>query len=308
MEGYIKAYRRMLEWCWFRDPAVSHLFIYLLLRANYYDADWRGITISRGQLITSRYTLSIETGLKEKVVRRGLKALEKTGEIHVKSTSQYSLITICNFSEYQCDENSIGQQRANIGPAKGQQRASKGPQIKKEKNKINKESSLCSDSSLVSAPTIHKNNIDHKAFMQFFNKEMAGKAIPQLKLMNKLRQGMLNARVREHGKEAVDIVVRKAAASSWLNGGSGKFVANFNWLFKQNNFLKVFEGNYDDNHPFPTSGQPNTLPLQLKTDSTIITPRNTSFNFSSYEDYRKTEQKKRREDYTEAVAEILNRH
>ena len=81
------------------------------------------------------------------------------------------------------------------------------------------------------APTISEDKIDHQAFMQFFNKEMAGKTIPKIVEMNKLRKGMLNARVKEYGKDAVAVVVRKAAASTWLNGGGGEFVASFDWLF-----------------------------------------------------------------------------
>ena len=28
MEGYIKIFRKKLEWRWFRDPSVAHLFEY----------------------------------------------------------------------------------------------------------------------------------------------------------------------------------------------------------------------------------------------------------------------------------------
>lgn len=305
MNGFIKLFRMMLVWRWFRDPSVAHLFTYLLLRANYSDAEWKDITICRGQLITSRYTLSKETGLSEKVIRRCLKALVKTGEISIQTTSQYSLITVCKYTEYQGEGDVVDQEVASKGPAKGQRKA-----INKEREERNNgRSSLRSDSSSVLAPTISEDKIDHQAFMQFFNKEMAGKTIPKIVEMNKLRKGMLNARVKEYGKDAVAVVVRKAAASTWLNGGGGEFVASFDWLFKPKNFIKVYEGNYDDHHTnsAPISKQPSQGLVSTNSNiSTIISTTN-SFKFSSYEQHRKDEQQKRLQEYSEAVNEILER-
>ena len=101
MEGFIKLLRQILDWRWFRDPHVAHLFVYLLLRANYTDAEWRDIVIKRGQLVTSRDTLVHETGLTESMVKRGLRVLRKTGEIQTKSTNQYTVVTIAKYDEYQ---------------------------------------------------------------------------------------------------------------------------------------------------------------------------------------------------------------
>lgn len=123
MEGYIREYRKIMQWRWYHDIAVAHLFRHLILSANYTTADWQDITISRGQLVTSRQKLAYETGLTEKMVRRCLKALEKTGEIQLQSSNKYTLITICKYSEYQGTGDSIGQHRANTGPAEGLQRA-----------------------------------------------------------------------------------------------------------------------------------------------------------------------------------------
>ena len=125
MDGYIKFFRSILDWRWFRDPAVAHLYTYLLLRASYTEMDWHDIAIGKGQLITSRHTLSVETGLSEKVVRRCLKALEKTGEISIKPTTHYTLITICKYAEYQmCN---LSQELVNNGPSEDQQESNDGP-------------------------------------------------------------------------------------------------------------------------------------------------------------------------------------
>ncbi len=291
MEGYIKLFRNMLEWRWFRDPSVAHLFTYLLLRVNYSDAEWKGITIRRGQLITSRNTLAHETGLTEKVVRRCLTTLVRTGEISVRTTSQYSLITICKYAEYQGGRDAVDQEGASKRPAMGQQTAINN----KERESNNKEASLRSDSLSVHAPTKSDEKIDYQAFIAFFNQTMTGKVIPQISRLTKKRQGMLNARVREYGKDSVVMVVRKAANSCWLNGGGGQFVANFDWLFSPANFIKVLEGNYDDRASSQSSIEYSSSPVQ------------SNFKFSSYEEHRYNEQKKRLDSYAEAVDETLNR-
>lgn len=241
MEGYVRLYRKIILWQWYRDIAVAHLFRHLILCANYTASNWQGITVSRGQLVSSRQKLAYETGLTEKVVRRCLKVLEKTGEIQLQHTNKYTLITICKYSEYQSDESAVSQQRAINGPAEGRQES-----INKKRNKSkNVESSLCSDSMSAPKPTNPNEGIDYGAIMAFFNQEMDGKSIPPIKMMTRKRQGMLNARVKEHGKDAVKVVIKNAADSSWLNGGGGKFVANFDWLFRPANFIKVLEGNYN---------------------------------------------------------------
>ncbi len=116
MVGYIKLFRSITQWLWYTDFQVCHLFIHLILTANFYDSEWQEITILRGQLVTSRLRLAKETGLSEKVVRRCLKSLEKTGEIFVEPTNKYSIITIRHYADYQGDVLKSGQQRANRGP------------------------------------------------------------------------------------------------------------------------------------------------------------------------------------------------
>ena len=136
MEGYVKIYRSISEWRWYQDPAVAHLFIHLLIKANYTDTEWHDITIRRGQLISSRKSLSKETGLTEKVIRRCIKALRKTGEITVDSTTQYSLITIVKYSEYQGETTKMGQAEANERPTLGQRKATNKEREKQRKEEV----------------------------------------------------------------------------------------------------------------------------------------------------------------------------
>jgi len=93
--------------------------------------------------------------------------------------------------------------------------------------------------------------IDLKAFADFFNKTMEaqGAQIPPVRDLRpkSKRTTFLLARFREYGKEALAEAVKKAAASDFLNGGGSRgFVADFEWLFRPNNFPRILEGTYDN--------------------------------------------------------------
>lgn len=52
-EGFIKLYRKMLEWGWYDDGPTKDVFIHLLLIASYEDKFYRGIPLERGQVVTT---------------------------------------------------------------------------------------------------------------------------------------------------------------------------------------------------------------------------------------------------------------
>jgi len=76
--GWIKLHRKIVEWEWFQDSDTFRLFLYLILKANHREKQWKGITISRGQLVTGRKMLSRELGISEQTVRTCLKRLKST--------------------------------------------------------------------------------------------------------------------------------------------------------------------------------------------------------------------------------------
>lgn len=85
--------------------------------------------------------------------------------------------------------------------------------------------------------------------ISFFNSEMgrAGAAVPRIKSLDGARLEQVRSRLREHGKEALAAMIRKAAVSDFLNGRNERgFTATFDWLIRPANFVKVIEGNYDN--------------------------------------------------------------
>lgn len=109
--GYIKLWRKLKHFDWYKEPNVLSLWIHILIRANYEDVKWKGEQIDRGSFITSLNSLSYETGLSIQQVRTALDKLEITNNITNKSTNKYRTITVINYNEYQCsnkqDDNQI---------------------------------------------------------------------------------------------------------------------------------------------------------------------------------------------------------
>jgi len=110
MEGWIKLHRKFIDWEWFQDKNMVHLFLYLLLSANHKDNKWQGVDIKRGQLITGINKLNEKTKISIQSIRTCLSKLKSTGEITIEPTSKYSIITIFNYDSYQTLETATNKQ------------------------------------------------------------------------------------------------------------------------------------------------------------------------------------------------------
>ena len=107
MEGWIKIHRGLLDWEWYSDTNCVRMALHLLLKANFQTKRWRGITVERGQLVTSRSMLARETGLSEREVRTAIAKLEKSDFLTSRATSSYTIVTICNYEKYQSTESAV---------------------------------------------------------------------------------------------------------------------------------------------------------------------------------------------------------
>jgi DNA replication protein DnaD len=114
-DGYIKLYKKLFKWQWYKDSNTLHVFITLLLDANYDDSKVGFEIIKRGQVLTSIKRLQELTGLSTQQIRTSLKKLEKSQEINKQITNKYSIITIKNYDNYQIvnKQVTINQQSSN---------------------------------------------------------------------------------------------------------------------------------------------------------------------------------------------------
>lgn len=102
--GYIKIYRSILDWEWASNKRMLLFWIYLLMKANWEDKEWCGITIKRGSFVTTISELSEEVGLPVITVRRYLDLLRMSEQVSIKMSKKHTTISICNYGSYQANE------------------------------------------------------------------------------------------------------------------------------------------------------------------------------------------------------------
>lgn len=110
MNGFIKIHRSFIHWEWYKNNNTRFVFLHLLITANFAPKRWQGITIERGQLVTSKAKLAYELGLSMQQIKTVFSNLRSTGEITTKATNKYTIITICKYASYQNLENENNQQ------------------------------------------------------------------------------------------------------------------------------------------------------------------------------------------------------
>jgi predicted transcriptional regulator len=104
-----KLWRKIKDWEWYKNSETLHLFLHLLINANYQDCRFMGHEIKRGSLASGRKMLSEETGISEQTIRTSLDRLKSTNEITIKPTRRFSIITLCKYEDYQGDVIEINQ-------------------------------------------------------------------------------------------------------------------------------------------------------------------------------------------------------
>lgn len=103
--GWIRIDKKIIDWEWYTDSNTFHLFLHLLLTCNYEKKKWRGMIIEPGQRVITFRKLAKEIGLSLQQIRTCFDRLKSTHSLTQRSTHQYTLITICNYKDYQLSEN-----------------------------------------------------------------------------------------------------------------------------------------------------------------------------------------------------------
>lgn len=194
--GYIKLFRQIVDWEWYDDIPTCRLFIHLLLKVNHADRNWQGKKIERGSCITSLASLSTETNLSVKQIRRALSNLLKTGEIDKIGTSQNTLIIVLKYADFQGQTSVEGKQKANGGQAKDMQKANegqtKGKQRATNKNEKNIKNDKNNNNLYCSSDEELKINQIINTVIEILNIETDKRFSPDTKLTRKLIQDRLN--------------------------------------------------------------------------------------------------------------------
>ena len=203
--GYIKLYRKCLENEFFLEKPFDRwrAFEYLLISARYKPSrvilKGQVIELEAGQLIVSEKKLAEKWDWSRGKVRRFLSRLESLQMIQVNGTAYGTLVTIENYTKYQCDGTSDGttdstSDSTTDGTSDG---TSDGTHIKKDKKvkKVKKDKNIYNNARArvckthtanFSPPDIQdvkaycierKNNVDPERFIDFYEAKgwMVGK-------------------------------------------------------------------------------------------------------------------------------------
>jgi len=109
-----------MEWEWYTNSDMVHLFIHLLINANHKDGLWNGTEVKRGQFVTGYLSLSRHTGISIRTIRTCIKRLKSTSEITIQTTNKYSIITINKYDSYQFDDKVSDKPKKRKSPSKRQ--------------------------------------------------------------------------------------------------------------------------------------------------------------------------------------------
>lgn len=137
MQGWIKLFRDIENWRYFKNPEILQVFIVLLINANHKDAYSNdGTLVKRGQLMTSNEALSAKTGLSAAKIFRIVQKLIDETQIEKQGSNKNTIISITNFDMYQgSEEQSEKQMKSNCKASEKQVKTNKNE--KNEKNEKN---------------------------------------------------------------------------------------------------------------------------------------------------------------------------
>ena len=141
-KGFMRLHRQLLDWEWFDNSQMVHLWIYFLLKANYQNSKWHGVDVPRGSFITSLDSICKDTGLTVQNVRTCISKLKSTNEITIKVTNRYSIITLCKYdmyNTYEPDDNKQTNTQDNKQLTSNQQATNKQLTTDKEIEELKKE-------------------------------------------------------------------------------------------------------------------------------------------------------------------------
>jgi len=174
--GWIKLHRSILDSSISKDSDYFAVWIRLLLKANHEDKSfiWNNtkMTCKRGQLLTSRHKLALETKIHESKIERILKYLKSEQQIEQQNMFTNRLITIKNYEIYQHkdDENEqVDEQQMNSKRTASEQQVNTN---KNDKNDKNDKNTIISLEIIEQAPNLQYGNEKINKMIHLLKKEI----------------------------------------------------------------------------------------------------------------------------------------
>lgn len=260
-KGWISLDRKIQgHWIWSKEKPfdVRSAWFDLLLSANYKDNKFplgtEMVNVERGSFITSERKLGEKWGWSNTRVRNFLKLLESDGMIIKKTDSKKSTITIVNYSVYQDNESSKKteeQQEESSGASQEKQSKSSRASLEHTNNKditrVNKELTIDNkeEGEIQDLPFYEDTINDYQRVADMYNEICI--SFPRVTKLSDARKKAIRARLKVYSLADFQNLFEMAESSKFLKGSNDRnWSANFDWLIKDINMLKVLEGNYKD--------------------------------------------------------------
>lgn len=271
-DGWIKIQRTICEhWIW-EDANKLKWWLDLLLMANYSTTKVNiGLLLfdcNRGEVITTLSKLATRWGVTKDRVRNFLLLLEKDGIITYDSLTKATRITICKYDIYQANENA-NQTLTKRSPNADQTLTKRSIYIKENKKERIEEykqesgsndqlSSASYEAQAVQPEKPKTEKLPFKEIKEMWNETCP--VYPKLFTISEARKNKMRLRIAEMGGSGkalplIKQIFEKMQQSNFLKGDNRRgWKASFDWLFENDkNWVKVYEGNYDNKPEQPTA-------------------------------------------------------
>lgn len=239
--GFVKISDDLPSWAWYGDNTTLLVYIRLLLGAVWRETEYQNVTLQRGQIATTLPKIAKENGITERQARTILERLKSTGKVSVKITSKFRIITLNN---YDCVSENVSQL---------------------DRQMSDKRQTTCQSNV---RPTLLytelQNTEEQKPRASGFNeiKRLFNEicvSLPPLEFDLTIQQVHLiqQAEINLRGSSFEDFFKRVERSDFLCGRTKDKFKANFNWILKPENMMKILSGNFDST--FKPSSPQNSL-------------------------------------------------
>lgn len=244
MTGYVRIHRSLIGHPAFRNDAEAMAFAWLVARAAWKPVRVRykdhGIQLERGQLAISVRDFASAMDRDKAWVERLLKRLKCETMVETAAKTGVTVITICNYNEYQ--DKRVQVETGEKTPGKTRARQTQDTEQGREEGKKEEELSPNGDCPSDDAPSLRPEQVFEG--YQALAKELG---LPVPRDFTPERRQLVRARLAQFPMGDFLEVFAKCRGSPFLRGDArdGRTPLSFDWLMKKANFLKVLEGNYD---------------------------------------------------------------
>lgn len=256
--GYVRIYRTLLGHHAFRNDAEALAFAWMVVRASWKPAKVRykgiAVTLKRGQLVVSVRDLAERLDRPKGWIERVLTRLKSGTMIKTSSETGLTIITICNYNYYQADLEAYGTAAGTVAGTPTGQRRDTEQRREEVKKKIDSQANACvplgadqNDGGLFGddAPAKPARPVPDQ-FVEIWNELAIRIGRPTIKALTGSRSQTLKARLAQFKPTDFHDVFAKIERSDFLAGRTQRWGGvTFDWVIKQENFIKILEGNYD---------------------------------------------------------------